>query len=191
MPSSSSLLMVRSFSSMSSRATSLAPDKKLLQAQIDAMRQPAVGIERAGKAVHADAAALEFQLLDALGDAVGPGALARPDVADPILRAAPAFQEGRHQHEAGRIALAREHQHVEFGIAADRTEIARIGDAEVPHQRPAPQHQAIEIARRHVVTHRGPAPVALAQRQPGEFESVAHVLLRYAACSFSRCRLSR
>ena len=119
-----------------------------------------------------------FELLDALGDAVRPGALAGADVADPILRAAPAFEEGRHQHEAGRIALAREHQHVEFGIAADRAEIARIGDAKVPHQRPAPEHEAIEVARRHVLAHRGPAPVALAQRKSGQFENVStHAVL--------------
>ena len=54
------------------------------------MRQPAVGIQRTGEPVHADAAAFEIEFLDALGDAVGPSPFARPDIADPILRALPA-----------------------------------------------------------------------------------------------------
>jgi hypothetical protein len=137
--------------------------QEFLQPQINTVRQPAVGIERTCQAIHADTAAFELQLLDALGDAVGPGALAWPDVAHPILRALPAGEKGRHLHETRRIAVARKHQHVEFGIAADGAEIAGIGDAEVPHQRPAPQHEAIEAARVHLLAHSRPAPVALAQ----------------------------
>src|SRR5258708_8089581 len=152
----------------------LGAGQNLLQAQINAVRQPAVGIERAGQAVHADAAAFELEFLDALGDRVRPGALARADVADPGLSAAPAFEEGRHQHEASRIALAREHQHVEFGIAADRAEIAAIDDAKVPPHSPYPEHEAIEVAGRHLLAYRRPAPVALAQRKSWQLENVTH-----------------
>ena len=53
--SSSSLLTVRSISIMSSRLTNSALGSSALQPLKDAMRKPAVRIERPGKAVHADA----------------------------------------------------------------------------------------------------------------------------------------
>ena len=180
--SSSALLIERTFSSMSSRLTMLASGNSDVRRVIDVVRQPAVRIERPGEPVHADPAAVELELLDAAGDRVRPGLGARADVAHPVLRRAPAFEEGRHLHDRGGLALGREHQHVELGVAADRREVAGVGGVEVPHGRPAPQHDGVEVARRHLLAHGGPAPVTLGEREAGEFEVGRIVDPRRSAC---------
>src|SRR5262249_21697995 len=58
--------------------------------------------------------------------------------------------------------------------AADRAEVARVGDVEVPHRRPAAQDQAIEFARVHLLADRRPAAVALGERGRRIFHELAH-----------------
>ena len=67
---------------------------------VDAVRRPAVRIERAGEAVDADLGAGQLQFGQPVGDAVGQGALARPHVGDPVLRALPVVGEHRRIDEA-------------------------------------------------------------------------------------------
>jgi hypothetical protein len=136
---------------------------QLDHALVDVVWHPAVGIERAGVAVHADATAVELQFLEPVGDGIRPGLGARPHVADPVLCGAPAFQERRHLHDRGRLAAHWEDQDIELGVTADRAEVAGVGGVEVPHRRPAPQHDGVEIACGHLLAHGGPAPVALLQ----------------------------
>jgi hypothetical protein len=89
--------------------------------------------------------------------------------------AGPAVQERGHLDDRGRLAYGREDQHVELGIAADRRQIARIGRVEVPHHGPAPQHDGVEAAGRHLLPHGGIAPVALGEREARKLERGAHV----------------
>ena len=71
-------------------------------------------------------------------------------------------------------------QHVVLGVAADRRQIARVGGVEVPHHRPAPQHDGVEAAGRHLLPHRGIAPVAFGQREARKLERGTHeVSLRW------------
>ena len=121
-----------------------------------------------------------FNSFSRLATEVRPGLGARPHVADPVLRGAPAFEEGRHLHDRGRLAARREYQNVELGVAADRAEIAGVGGVKVPHRRPAPQHDGVEIALGHLRAHGGPAPVALLQRETGKFKCGAHGLSSYS-----------
>src|SRR6202011_769684 len=65
--------------------------QQLLEPDIDAVRKPAIRIKWAGKPVHPDIAIAEAKLVDALCYRVRPGAAARPDIAHPILGAAPSL----------------------------------------------------------------------------------------------------
>jgi len=149
--------------------------QKLPQPGEYAVRQPAVRIERARKPVHADARFGEAEFAQPLDDRVRPSFAPRPHVGHPILSRAPAIDEGRHHHIRRRLADARKHQHIEFGIAADRRQITRIGGAEIPHRGPAPQHQTIEAARLHLLSRHRPAAIALGKRQARQFQFIAHL----------------
>ncbi len=138
------------------------------------MRQPAVRVERTRETVHADLAALELELLDAARDGVRPGLGAGTDVGDPVLRRVPALQERRHLDDRGRLSDRRENQHVELGVAADRRQIPGIGRIEVPHHRPAPQHDGVEAACRHLFPHGRIAPVTFGEREARQFKRGAH-----------------
>ena len=148
--------------------------QQLLEPDIDAVREPAVRIQWAGKPVHADSAAAEAKLGDALCYRVRPGAAARSDIADPVLGAAPSLDEGRHLHETGRLAGNRKNQNVELRIAAHRAEVARIGGVEVPHRGPAPQHDRLEAALLHASAHQPPTPLAFAAGQPRQLQNLSH-----------------
>ena len=94
--SSSSLLTVRSISIMSSRLTKSACGKTSFSRMINAVRQPAVRIERTGEAVHADAA---------LGRAQVPSAARRPSRPGPpprthIAKPSPAPRASRQRRSA-------------------------------------------------------------------------------------------
>ena len=152
----------------------LASGNSASELLVDVVRQPAVRIERTGETVHSDLAALELQLLDAACNGIGPGLGARADVAHPILRRVPAVQERRHLDDRRRLPHRGKDQHVELGVAADRRQIARVGGVEVPHHRPAPQHDGVEAAGRHLLPHGGIAPVTFGQREARKFERGAH-----------------
>src|SRR5260221_10392985 len=77
---------------------------------------------------------------DALTSAIRPRPIG-PHVGHPVLGAAPIVGEDRRIDERRGLARARKDQHVELGIAADGAEVARVGDVEVPHRRPAAQDQ--------------------------------------------------
>lgn len=55
-----------------------------------------------------------------------PGFGARPNVGDPVLRAAPAFNKGWHLKNRSRLTRRREDQNIAFGVATDGTEIPRV-----------------------------------------------------------------
>src|SRR5262249_46235880 len=69
------------------------------------------------------------------------------------------------------------------------TEVAGVGDVEVPHRRPADEDQAIEGARVHFLAHRRPAPVALGERGRGIFHELAHGLSSESCAGLTRASI--
>src|SRR5262249_51609433 len=167
---SSALLTVRSFSIMSSRLTRPSLGKRVCRrAYMLCGTQPSGSSGPASPSMPT--------LAPVKPNSTSRSATLSPKVARlgrTSARAAPVVGEDRRIDERGRLAVAGKDEHVELGIAADRAEVARIGDVEVPHRRPAAQDQAIEGARVHLLAHRRPAPVALLERGRGIFHELAH-----------------
>ena len=141
---SSALFTVRSFSSMSSRLIDLAPGRRSCSRVYMLCGTQPSGSSGPARPSMPTLAPVSFSSVSRSAMLSANVPLLGPHVGDPVLRALPVVGEHRRIDEGGRLARQRKHQHVELGVAADRAEVAGVGDVEVPHRRPAAQHEAIE-----------------------------------------------
>src|SRR5262249_13100440 len=134
------------------------------------------------KTIHANAATGEAKLAQTLRNRICPAATLGANVTHPFLGGTPTFDEGRHHDKARRIAIAWKDEHVELGVAPDRTEIAGIGSAEIPDRWPSPQDKAIKLAGIHLAPYGTPAAITLGERKTWQFELLTHGLSVLSHC---------
>ena len=179
---SSSLFTVRSFSSMSWRLMISSPGSRSSSRRYMLCGTQPSGSSGPARPSMPTLALVSFSSVRRSAMLSANVPFLRPHVGDPVLRAFPVFGEHRRIDEAGRLARQRKNQHVALGVAADRAEVARVGDVEVPHGRPAAQDEAIELARRHLGADRSPAAVALGERERRIFGELAHAGFLVGLC---------